>query len=94
MTNRAERRRRQPIETKMLNLKELTHVRCGWMACMATIPTPEGEAPFPAGWRTLVVSEKSLHTLAGLMEADHDKMLCPKHVRELDRLLEGSARVL
>ena len=84
MTNRTERRRQQRIA-----VSDITYGRCGWKGCQATVLLPEHAQALPTGWRLLVISERPLDTPEGLSGADHDKFICPKHVMELDGLLEG-----
>jgi hypothetical protein len=82
--------REEKIE--MVPLKNLRGVACGWAGCQESYVINAAAHQAPEGWRALVVTKYNLLEPAGVLNADHDKMLCPAHVAALQPLLKKGAR--
>jgi hypothetical protein len=70
---------------EMVAIRDLAGIMCGWAGCETT---GEGIDRAPEGWRTLVVSKYSLLKPSGVLNAEVDMMLCPKHVAMLKAFLK------
>ena len=77
--------------TAKIGLADLAKVRhrCAWKGCTATLPSLD---PLPKDWRWLAVwwdkPRANPNPFRADVRMDRDAVLCPKHWRELDGLLE------